>query len=80
MRIKELLCLFFMLFWVGICCAQDLTIHVNKKGKVGFVDKKGKEVIKCEYESVTPFVNDVSIVTKSGKKGIKYIWKSCFTH
>lgn len=59
-----------MLFWVGICCAQDLTIHINKKGKVGFVDKNGKEVVKCEYESVTPFVNDVSIVTKGGKKGL----------
>ena len=50
--------------------AQDLKIQVNKKGKVGFVDTNGNEVIKCEYESAYPFKNGVSIVCKSGKYGI----------
>lgn len=50
--------------------AQDLTIHVNKKGKVGFVDNNGKEVIKCIYESAYPFSNGYAIVTQSKKMGI----------
>ena len=50
--------------------AQDLNILVNKKGKVGFADKNGNEVIKCEYESAMPFSNGTAIVTKSGKSGI----------
>ena len=50
--------------------AQDLTIHVDKKGNVGFVDKNGKVVIKCTYESAYPFENGYAIVTKSQKSGI----------
>lgn len=50
--------------------AQDLTIIVNKKGKIGLVDQQGNEVIKCQYESVQPFKDGVAIVTKSGKTGI----------
>ncbi len=50
--------------------AQDLTIHVDKKGKVGFVDKTGAEVIKCQYESAYPFENGYAIVSKGGKSGI----------
>lgn len=56
-----------------LCCeaqAQDLKIHVNKKGKVGFVDNAGKEVIKCKYESAYPFENGYAIVTNGGKSGI----------
>ena len=50
--------------------AQDLKILVNKKGKVGFADQNGNEVIPCQYESAQPFSNGVAIVTKSGKYGI----------
>ncbi len=50
--------------------AQDLTIRVNKKGKVGFVDKNGSEVIKCQYESAFPFEKGYAIVSKGGKSGI----------
>lgn len=50
--------------------AQDLKILVNQKGKVGFSDKEGNEVIKCQYESVSPFTDGISIVTKSGKSGM----------
>lgn len=50
--------------------SQDLKISVNKKGKVGFVDNKGQEVIKCQYESAQPFKDGVAIVVKSGKCGM----------
>ena len=50
--------------------AQDLKIIVNSKGKVGYADKQGNEVIKCQYDSAQPFSNGVAIVTKSGKSGI----------
>lgn len=50
--------------------AQDLKIHVNKKGKVGFVNQDGTEIIKCVYESAFPFEDGYAIVSKSGKYGI----------
>ena len=50
--------------------AQDLKISLNKKGKVGFVDSQGNVVVKCIYDSATPFEKGISIVTKSGKSGI----------
>ena len=50
--------------------AQDLKIHVNKKGKIGFVDQNGNEVIKCQYDSAQPFKEGTAIVTKGGKSGI----------
>ncbi len=50
--------------------AQELTILVDKKGKVGYADSNGNEVIKCMYESAMPFSDGVAIVTKSGKSGI----------
>lgn len=50
--------------------AQDLKILVNKKGKVGFADQNGKEVIKCQFESAQPFKDGAAVVTKSGKYGI----------
>ena len=50
--------------------AQDLKIVVDKKGKVGFADANGNEVIKCQYESAQQFSNGVAIVTKSNKQGI----------
>ena len=50
--------------------AQELKILVNKKGKIGYADLNGNEVIKCQYESAQPFNNGIAIVTKSGKSGI----------
>ena len=50
--------------------AQDLKIHVNQKGKVGFVNSRGDVVINCDYESATPFSDGISIVMKSEKYGI----------
>ncbi len=68
MKFKSLFSFILVLFAISLQ-AQDLRIHVNKKGKVGFVDVNGNEVIKCQYESVTNFSNGVSLVTKSGKMG-----------
>ena len=50
--------------------AQELIIHVNQKGKVGFVDQSGREVISCKYESAFPFNDGLAIVMKSGKYGL----------
>ena len=50
--------------------AQDLKIMVNKNGKVGFSDSQGKEVIKCQYTGVQPFVNGMAIVSKGEKTGM----------
>ncbi|MDO4932548.1 MAG: WG repeat-containing protein [Prevotellaceae bacterium] len=68
MKTRVFLCLSAILLTIGLH-AQDLTILVNKKGKVGFADKSGAEVIKCEYESAQPFNEGISIVTKSGRMG-----------
>lgn len=69
MGLRKIILLASVLFASAIQ-AQDLTIHVDKKGKVGFVDNSGKIVVKCEYESATPFENGYSIVTKSQKSGV----------
>lgn len=69
MKLKFVLSLAMIL---STCCiqAQELKIHVDNKGKVGFADKNGNVVIKCQYESAQPFSEGVAIVTKSGKSGI----------
>lgn len=68
MKQKMLYCVAALLFATsGV--AQDLKIKVNEKGKVGFVDKSGNEVVKCMYESAMPFKGNVAVVTKGGKSG-----------
>lgn len=69
MRLKSILCFATLLFFINVQ-AQDLKIFVDKKGKVGYVDQNGNQVIKCQYESAQPFKDGVAIVTKSGKTGI----------
>ena len=69
MRLKRLL------FMFAVCSAtfaeaQDLNIMVNNKGKVGFADLSGNEVIKCKYESAQPFKDGIAIVSDNGKYGI----------
>ena len=51
MRLRKILMVASVTF-ACVAQAQDLTIHVNKKGKVGFVDKNGAEVIKCAYPQI----------------------------
>ena len=69
MRLKSILCFAALSLFINVQ-AQDLKIQVNNKGKVGFVDKNGLEVIKCQYDGAQPFKNGFAIVTKSGKQGI----------
>lgn len=69
MRLRKILMMASVIF-VCSAQAQDLIIHVDKKGKVGFVDKNGSQVIKCVYESAYPFSDGYAIVSKSGKLGI----------
>lgn len=69
MRLRKILVLVSVLLSCTIQ-AQDLKIHVDKKGKVGFADSNGNVVIKCVYESAYPFSDGYAIVTKSGKSGI----------
>lgn len=69
MRLNKLLCLATIVLSMNVS-AQDLKIIVNKQGNIGYADKNGNEVIKCQYENVQPFTDGVAIVTKSGKTGI----------
>jgi len=69
MKLNKLLCL-TIVFFATVVKAQDLKISVNEKGKVGFVDAQGNEVIKCQYEGAYPFENGYAIVSKSDKYGI----------
>lgn len=54
----------------GYSYAQDLYVSINQKGKVGYVDAQGAEVIGYQYETGRPFRNGFAIVSKSGKYGI----------
>ena len=69
MKSKIIFSLLMALFALGLQ-AQDLKIHVDDKGRVGFADSKGNVVIDCKYESAFPFSNGVAIVCKSGKYGM----------
>lgn len=66
---KFILCM-IALSLATILHAQDLSIKVDKKGKVGYADSNGNIVIKCQYETATPFSDGIAIVAKSGKYGI----------
>ena len=50
--------------------AQTLRIIVNDKGKIGFADGSGKEVIPCQFDRAQPFHDGSAIVTKKGKSGL----------
>ncbi len=69
MKLKRILSLMLVLIALGMQ-GQDLKIIVDKKGKVGYADQNGNEVIKCQYEGAQPFSDGVAIVSKSGKSGI----------
>lgn len=69
MNLKKVISLAFLLP-VFAMQAQDLNIHVDKKGKIGFADSNGNVVIECVYESATPFNKGASVVTKGGKTGL----------
>lgn len=70
MKFKRVLLCLLCLQLVSITQAQDLKVIVNKKGKIGFVDSQGNEIVKCVYDNVLPFNNGVAIVSKSDKFGL----------
>ena len=49
--------------------AQDLEPETNKKGRWGYVDNSGREVIKFKYDEAYPFEAGVAIVRKGDKMG-----------
>lgn len=49
--------------------AQDLEPETNKKGRWGYVDNSGREVIKFKYDEAYPFESGVAIVRKGNKMG-----------
>lgn len=50
--------------------AQDLVPFANTKGRFGYADGQGNEVIPCVYDKADPFVEGVAVVSKGGKHGI----------
>ena len=44
--------------------------YVSKDGKYGFIDTKGKEVVKPKYDSVGDFSEGVAFVLKDDKSGL----------
>lgn len=69
MKLRKIFSLLMFFIAVGLQ-GQDLRIHVDKKGRVGFADSQGNVVIDCKYESATPFSDGVSVVSKSDKYGL----------
>lgn len=67
---RKTIILFLMLFSFSALSAQELSVNVDKKGRIGYVDSNGKEVIKCQYDSGMPFKDGVAIVMKGDKYGI----------
>jgi hypothetical protein len=47
-------------FAEGLAC-------VEKNGKFGFINKEGKELVKCQYEAAKPFKNGTARVFDDGK-------------
>lgn len=45
-------------------------LEVTKKSGTGWVDRKGKEVVACQYDKVTPLLEGLVIVEKNGKSGV----------
>ncbi len=49
---------------------HDGLVEVELNDKRGFIDKKGNEIISCQYDNVSDFENGYSIVTKNDKQGV----------
>ena len=68
--IKKKLLLMMMLvcpLWVS---GQVLHIGSDKKGRLGYFDEDGKEVIKCQFDEAEPFINGYARVLKDDDYGI----------
>ena len=53
--------------WFEVSC-----LRVQKNGKFGLIDLEGKELLKCEYDSIDSLksIKDVFVVQKNGKFGL----------
>lgn len=51
------------------CQYKDGKAMVCKNGKFGFIDKNGKEIIPCKFDSAIPFSEGLAAIEKEGKYG-----------
>ena len=66
---------FFVLVGIFLCFstyvnAQDLSIKINKKGKIGYVNSQGDVVIPFKYDNAYPFKRGLAKVAKGKKYGM----------
>ncbi len=50
--------------------AANDPIPVAKAGKYGYINRQGKEIVKCQYEDAFAFVDGAARVMKGGKYGL----------
>lgn len=60
---------FSMLFCLLPMAAQELKIQIDEKGRVGYSDLQGNNVIKCKYDAALPFENGFAQVGKGNRYG-----------
>ena len=68
-QLRSVMCVVALFVAMGVQ-GQDLKIHVDEKGRVGFANSQGNVVIECKYETAYPFSKGFAIVGKSDKYGI----------
>lgn len=65
---KVILLIFVFATTIG-SFAQNLVVHCNDKGKYGYVDENGKEVVKCQYDLTENIENGIGKILKGNKYG-----------
>lgn len=83
MRLKTFLFL-LIAFTPLVCGAQNLRAKADAKGRYGYFDNDGNEVIKCQYDEAGPFIDGVAKVIKAGRFGLidasgKYVGKGPYS-
>lgn len=78
--------LFLLLAAVTPLIAEAQTLHVkaDAKGRYGYFNDDGKEVIKCQFDEAGPFINGVAKVAEDGRFGLidvkgKYVGKGPYS-
>jgi len=59
-----------MMCMAGSLFAQELSIKVDERGKSGYVNAAGVEVVPCKYDVTYPFENGFGMVMKGDKYGL----------
>ena len=70
MMVRKKLFLMLLLICPLWASAQTLHIGTDKKGRLGYFDEDGKEVIKCQFDEAEPFINGYARVLKDDDYGI----------